>query len=104
MTELDDAGFIRIADETLKRLAERLEDELGDVADVDLREGVLTVELDDGRSFVVNKHAPNRQIWLASPKSGASHYLWDGERWIGTRDGAALTDVLRADLGAPTGD
>ena len=40
------------------------------------RAGILTVEGDDG-TWIVNKHAPTRQIWLSSPKSGARHYAFD---------------------------
>ena len=31
----------------------------------------------DAGTWVVNKHAPTRQIWLSSPKSGARHYAFD---------------------------
>jgi frataxin len=29
--------------------------------------GVLTIRLGDKGTFVINKQAPNRQIWLSSP-------------------------------------
>ena len=45
-----------------------LEAALGDNAD--LQGGVLTVEADEG-TWVVNKHAATRQVWLSSPQSGA---------------------------------
>ncbi len=97
-TETD---FQRLADATLARVAEALEKGLGEAAEVDLQGGILTVELDAGGQYVINKHAPNRQIWLSSPKSGASHYAFDAARgtWIATRSGRALADVLAEELG-----
>ena len=66
-------------------------------ADADLREGVLTIELDSGGTYIVNKHAPNREIWVSSPKSGAWHFAFDAARnaWCDTRGrGGAETLTL----------
>lgn len=103
MSALDDASFAKIADGTIARLFEELEEAVGDVADVDLQEGILTVEFEDAGRLVLNKHQPNRQIWLASSVSGAAHYDWDGERWISSRGGKPLLDQLTADLSALAG-
>jgi frataxin len=100
---MDENAFEGLASATLARLAERIEDAIGDDADVDLRGGILTVELADGSQFVVNKHGPNRQIWLSSPVSGASHYGWSGTDWLSTRGGQRLETVLSADLAGRTG-
>ncbi len=101
MAELDEGEFDRRAGATLARLADVLEDGLGDEADVDFSGGILTVTLEKGGRYVLNRHAPNRQIWLSSPRSGASHYAFDAVRgaWIGTRSGRTLAEVLAEDLG-----
>ena len=104
MTGLDDANFTKLADETIGRLFERLEETIGDRADVDLQEGILTVDFEDAGRLVVNKHQPNRQIWLASPVSGAAHFAWDGSRWVSTRGGEALLEVLAADVSKLAGE
>jgi frataxin len=98
MTETE---FERLATAALARLAEALERGLADTADVDYQGGILTVTLDQGGQYVINKHAPNRQIWLSSPRSGASHYAFDDARgaWTGTRSGRALGAVLAEELG-----
>ena len=98
MTDLDEGRFTRLADETLGRLFDQLEEAVGDHADVELQEGILTVDFESGGRFVANKHLPNRQIWLASPVSGAAHFRWNGNEWISTRGGARLLDVLSADI------
>jgi frataxin len=99
---MDERAFEGLASATLARLAERIEDGLGD-ADVELRGGILTIELGDGAQFVVNKHAPNRQIWLSSPVSGASHFGWIGDAWISTRGPERLEPMLTAELARLTG-
>lgn len=101
---MDDSAFETAADRTLERLMEAVEEAIGDVADVDLEGGVLTIDLDSGGTYVVNKHGPNRQIWLSSPASGASHFDHDDARgWVSTRGGAVLEDLLADELAATTG-
>jgi len=68
---MDETRFTSLAAKLLAHIAEVAE-EAG--IDNELQGNVLTLELDDGRQFVINGHAPLRQIWLASPISGASHY------------------------------
>jgi len=54
---------------------------------------------------VLNKQAPNRQIWLSSPLSGPARFNWDGGapgRWRAARGGAELAATLAAELAALT--
>lgn len=99
----DQSRFDALADAFLSDLAERIEDAV-DSVEVDLISGVLTIETADRRSFVINKHGPNQQIWLSSPISGASHFDHADGRWIGARGGADLIALLSADLSAVTGE
>ena len=100
-----ESAFETVADETLGDLFENLEDALGEVADVDLQGGILTMELDAGGQYVINKHAPNRQIWMSSPFSGASHYDYaeNQDAWIAARDGSNLLLRLAEELTKATG-
>ena len=101
---MDDSAFETTANHTLARLMETIEAAIGDVADVDLDGGILTIELDAGGTYVINKHAPNRQIWLSSPASGASHFDHDPARgWVSTKGGAELEAMLADELAATTG-
>ena len=36
--------------------------------------GVLTMVLDGGNTYVLNKQRPNRQVWLSSPVSGPRRF------------------------------
>ena len=100
---MDQPEFDALARATLDRLAERIEAALDD-ADVEFRDGVLTVELADGRTYVINRHAPNRQIWVSSPVSGAHHFdPAPGGGWVSSRGGATLEALLAAELGLAPG-
>jgi frataxin len=104
MASLDDSSFAQLADDTLAGLMERIEDILSDRADVDLQEGILTIDLDEGGRYVINKHVLNRQIWLSSPFSGAAHFNYDPEQgWVGTRGGETLHTLLEQEIAKLTG-
>ncbi len=103
---MDEPAFESLADEALARLMERIEDQLGDSLDVDLQDGILTIELESGDQYVINKHRPNRQIWVSSPVSGAAHFDHDAGtgQWVPTRGGAkTLPALLSEELSAQAG-
>ena len=84
---MSQSAFESLADSLLAAL----EEGIGAHADAELQGGILTVDGDDG-TWVVNKHAPTRQIWLSSPQSGARHYAFDAAsgQWKDTRGGPDL--------------
>lgn len=101
---MDESRFQVIADKTLHDLMDDIEAALGDRLDVDLDGGVLTIELDTGEQYVLNKHAPTRQIWMSSPVSGATHFAHrEGVGWVATRGGEILEQMLASELSALAG-
>ncbi len=54
---------------------------------------------------MINKHTPNRQIWLSSPVSGAAHFVHDPDAgvWRSTRADVQLHRLLASELAAATG-
>ena len=101
---MNQVEFERRAAEILDSLFEQIEDQLGDWLDVEMNGGILQIELPDGGAYVVNKHAPNREIWMSSPKSGAWHFAAgvDGA-WRSTRGAEELTALLAGELAAASG-
>src|SRR5262245_12256473 len=95
---MSESAFETLSDSLL----DALEEGIGAEADAERQGGVLTIDGDDG-TWVVNKHAPTRQIWLSSPKSGARHYAFDAAagQWKDTRGGPDLLALLSAELGVP---
>lgn len=76
-----------------------------------LQSGVMTINVADKGTYVINKQPPNKQIWLSSPISGPKRYDWciigegQGEKegtgsgsWIYTRDGVSLSDLILEEL------
>lgn len=90
---MDDKRFERLASDEL----ERIEKALGaiDGVDVDLADGILTVELDEGPKIVVNSHSAARQIWVAA-NLAAGHFSPDEKtgRWFDSKTGEELWDRL----------
>jgi len=105
---MNQGEFERRAGEVLDALFEQIEDQLGDWLDVDMTGGILQIELPDGGTYVINKHAPNQEVWLSSPKSGAWHFAQvegegGGGAWRSTRGAEELTVLLAAELAAASG-
>ena len=101
---MEDQAFEAIAANLLEAWAELIEDTVD--VDVDCDGSVLSVELDDGRIFILNRHRPLKQLWLSSPISGASHYAWDEatQSWLGTREQGRLDAVFSGDLSTAIGE
>ncbi|MEA2778804.1 MAG: iron-sulfur cluster assembly protein CyaY [Rhodospirillaceae bacterium] len=102
---MNSSQFDSIADAALERLQLAVETAAGDSVEVDLIGGILTLELDSGAKYLINKHGPNRQIWLASPLSGAWHFGWNDadQAWIATRGGERLEELLGRELSQACG-
>ena len=64
--------------------------------DVNYADGVLNIEMIDGRAYVINKQAPNMQIWLSSPLSGPQRFEFelDTEEWLQIRTNEELLSLL----------
>ena len=81
-------------------------DAAGDASDADLdwslNDGVLTIDCGRDGKLVVNRHVPNREIWVAA-KSGGFHFRAAGGAWRDSRGGeelgAALTRLLQDQAG-----
>jgi CyaY protein len=100
-----DSEFIAAADSTLAAIGAALDAALDrSERDVDwsLNDGILEVECDDGSKVIVNRHLPNREIWVAA-RSGGFHFAPAGGAWRDTRGGtelgASLAAILRAQAG-----
>src|SRR4029078_5072816 len=91
-----ESEFSARADAVLAAIGAALDS--SDAGDVDLdwplNDGVLTIDCGRGGKLIVNRHVPNREIWVAA-KSGGFHFRAAGGAWRDSPRG----DELRAVLG-----
>jgi CyaY protein len=94
---LNESEFVALSDLVLGAIGARI-DQSGEDLDWSENDGVLTIEFPGGSRVIVNRHVPNRELWVAA-RSGGHHFRSDGARWCDTRSGeelgAALTRLLR---------
>jgi CyaY protein len=91
---MDEQEFDARAGEALRKLESALRD-AADELEVDLADGILTLEFDDGDKFLLNSHGASQQIWL-SANMAAWHFAWHqpSSSWRDTRSGAELFTEL----------
>ncbi len=98
MTETE---FIHRADAVLFDIGEALDTSELD-CDWEIADGILTIDLAHGK-VIVNRHALNREIWLASSATGGAHFRYDGSVWRDTRGGDGLRDGVSKAVSALSG-
>ena len=93
---IDEGDFIRAADGTLAAIGSALDDAAASTdADVDwtLNDGVLEIDCGPKGKLIVNRHVPNREVWVAA-RAGGFHFAAKGGRWRDTRSGDDLAVAL----------
>jgi len=102
---ITDSEFILAADRTLATIGGALDAalETSDAGtDWNLNDGILEIECADGSKLIVNRHVPNREIWVAA-RAGGFHFKPVARVWRDTRSGdelgAALAALVRAQAG-----
>jgi iron-sulfur cluster assembly protein CyaY len=83
---MTESEFNELADTVFQRIEQALDET--DI-DYDSNGSVMEIEFDDGSKVIVNRHVPNREIWLAA-RSGGFHYSFQDGQWQSQRDGSEL--------------
>ncbi|GAB5606385.1 iron donor protein CyaY [Sideroxyarcus sp. TK5] len=100
---MTESEFNTLADQVFQRIEHAL-----DATDIDYDSNgmVMEIEFDDGSKVIINRHVPNREIWLAA-RSGGFHFGWQNGRWASQRDGdelyAKLSDLISSGAGRTFG-
>ncbi len=84
--------FNELADAVFDRIEQAIDASGADI-ECNLNGPVLELEFEDGSQIIINRHGPNREIWLAA-KSGGFHYAHQDDQWISKRDGSELFSKL----------
>lgn len=95
---MDTKEYLKIVDESLKRMVSAL-DRLGlDQIDAELSDGKLVIQIEGGAPLIVSRQAPVRQIWLAEP-GGGWHFTFKDGKWICDKRGVELFEDLERLIG-----
>ena len=98
---MTESEFKEVADTVFHRIEQALDASNANI-DYDSDGTILEMEFEDGSKVIVNRHAPNREIWLAA-KSGGFHYTLKEDVWFSQRDGselfAKLTELVQIGSG-----
>lgn len=89
---MTESEFNELADAVFGRIEQGIDASGADI-ECNSNGPVLELEFADGSQVVINRHAPNREIWLAA-KSGGFHYAYQDGQWISKRDGSELFGKL----------
>ncbi|KAH8120237.1 hypothetical protein DFH11DRAFT_1559005 [Phellopilus nigrolimitatus] len=105
VSDVSTERYHQLSDVTMDTLLVSLETLLDDVGnleyEVEYSSGVLTLNLADKGTYVINKQPPNKQIWLSSPFSGPKRYDYvaEDDGWYYLRDGQSIETLLDEELG-----
>ena len=89
---MKESDFNELADAVFERIEQALDGSDADI-EYDSNGTVLEMEFEDGSKVIVNRHVPNREIWLAA-KSGGFHYGYQDGQWLSRRDESELFSKL----------
>ncbi len=89
---MTESEFNELADAIFGRIENTLDASGADI-ECSLIGGVMELEFEDGAKIIVNRHAPNREIWVAA-RSGGFHYALQDGQWLSQRDGSELFGKL----------
>jgi len=102
---MTESEFSALTDRVLNLIGEALDESDADL-DWQLNDGILEIDCDGGGGaggkIILNRHVPNRELWLAT-RGGGYHYRPGRARWENTRDGDDLPTELQRALSAQGG-
>jgi CyaY protein len=102
---MTESEFIALTDRELNLIGEALDNSDADL-DWQLNDGILEIDCEDGSGaggkIILNRHVPNRELWLAT-RGGGYHYRLEPAQWENTRGGDDLRTELTRALAAQGG-
>jgi CyaY protein len=93
----------KIIDRTLNAIFHSLDRLDHDEIDMEMSDGKLVIEFDDGIKLIVSRQGAADQIWLAEPKGGW-HYDYRNGEWVDTKRGMELMRTLEGLIGEKIGE
>jgi len=84
---MTESEFIVLTDRVLNLVGEALDDSDANL-DWQLNDGILEIDCEEGSGaggkIILNRHVPNRELWLAT-RGGGYHFQSGATQWENTR-------------------
>lgn len=94
--------FISLVDKTLNHIYDEIDKkEYPFIDNISLEEEVLTINLKNSLTYVINIQKINKQIWLSSPFSGPQRFEYDDKslNWISiTNKNTTLLNLISQEI------
>lgn len=94
--------FSSLVDKTLNHIYDEIDKkEYPFIDNISLEEGVLTINLKNSLTYVINIQKINKQIWLSSPFSGPQRFEYDDKnlKWISiTNKNTSLLKLISQEI------
>ena len=100
---MDEREFNDLSEQIFARIERSLEANHEALDCERLAGGNLEITCPDDSVVIINRHAVNREIWVAA-RAGGFHFRWDGAVWRDTRDASELTEALARLVLAQSGE
>ncbi|CAK92207.1 unnamed protein product (macronuclear) [Paramecium tetraurelia] len=82
-TEFTTTQFLKLSNLQLSSLNDKIEN--FENVETSFSDGVLNVHLPNGKSFVINRQTPNKQLWYSSPISGPQRFNYVNGKWVNSK-------------------
>jgi iron donor protein CyaY len=93
MTEMTENEFRQVVDQALTSLFEQIDEIDSDDHDPNFAAGVLKVEFESGRTYVLSQQVPVQELWLSARLKAWHFKLVDGQ-WIERDSSEPMLPVL----------
>lgn len=99
---MTESEFNRVAEQIFARIETAVEASGTDI-ECEMQQGILELEFEDASKIIINRHTPNREIWIAA-RSGGFHFALKHEQWINTRNNEEFFSTLTRLLEEQSGE
>lgn len=89
---MNESEFLELADAVFERVQNAIDDQGVDV-ECTINGAVMELEFADGSKVIINRHAPNQELWIAA-RSGGFHFGLRDNEWRNTRDSREFFEHL----------
>ncbi|KAF5153111.1 Frataxin-like domain protein [Theileria parva strain Muguga] len=88
--------FNKLASNQLQAIYEKLE-YLDEIDNLEFDGSILNIQFHNNKFILINKHEPSQKLWYSS-FSGLDYFQYQDDKWISTRSGLCMFNILSNDI------